>query len=178
MPASSLQTNLRRDVDRSTANTGKYLRDNDLRGGGSGSSEGDHESISEDVEGDAGHHPPFVMTSVLDCQRDNDGDRGGREGKGVGDVTCLFDGVVADNLEPGVEVCSREVEDEEVEESKSAGTTDSISESVDFYENLQSGVYDLRRVRHKSQAHHGLRAEFLCHFPPDEDSQHDNTKDN
>jgi len=132
MPASSLQTNLRRDVDGSTTNTSKYLRDNNLRGGGSGSSEGDHESISEDVEGDTGHHPPFVMTSILDYQRDNDGDRGGGEGEGVGDVTCLRDGVVADNLEPGVEVCSGEVVDEEIEEPKSAGTTDSIQSQWTF----------------------------------------------
>ena len=78
------------------------------------------------------------MPGVFDCQRDNDGDRGGGEGEGVGDVTCLRDGVVADNLKPGVEVCSGEVVDEEIEESESAGATDSISKLVDLSGNLQS----------------------------------------
>lgn len=178
MPASSLQANLRRDVDRSTTNTSKYLCDNNLRGGGSGGSEGDHEPVSEDVDGDTGHHPPFVMAGVLDCERDNDGDCGGGEGESVGDVTCLLDGVVADNLEPGVEVCSGEVEGEEIEEPKSAGTTDAIPESVVFPGAGKTGEYGLRRVRHKPQAHHGLRTKLLCHFPSGKDSQHNNTKDN
>lgn len=122
MFAYGLKTNLRGNVDCSSADTSENLGNDDLCGGSVLRAEGDHEAVAKDIERNAGHHPPFVMASVFDGKGDNDGYGAGGEGEGIGNVSSRGDGIVSNDHKPSEEIGTGEVVDEEVEESQSTGT--------------------------------------------------------
>src|SRR5690606_24187024 len=85
-----LKTYLGGNVDGAASKASKDLSKNNLHVGRVGASEGNHEAIAKDVDGDAAHHGPFVVAGVFDDKGDNDGDGGRGKGKDIGNVSGGF----------------------------------------------------------------------------------------